>query len=286
MGTPLTQISEHQGTATVMVITSAGRVLPDLRDLWRFRVLALLFVGRNLKLRFKQSALGLVWVVLQPIAAAGVFTVFFGTLAKIPSGDIPYPIFVVVGLVLWQFFSRALSEATTSLVGMTGVLSKVYLPRLIVPISAILTTAVDFLIVLSLLLLLLAVTGYLPMRALWAAPISILLALGAVLGCALWTSALDVLFRDTRIIVGFGLQFGLFFTPITYPLDLVPGGWQTLYLLNPLAPIIAVFRWSLVATAPSPPVWSLYTSVGLIALVLLGGCCVFTLVERRMMDRI
>ncbi|MGH6877351.1 MAG: ABC transporter permease, partial [Rhizomicrobium sp.] len=216
MGIPLTQKYDADAATKVMVITSGGRILPDFAEFWRFRHLILLFVWRNLKLRFKQTALAVIWIVLQPVAATGVFAIFFGGVAKIPTGGIPYPIFVVVGLVLWQFFGRALPEATVSLVGMTSVLSKIYLPRLIVPIAAVLTAAVDFLIVLALLLVVLAVTGYLPARVIWAAPASILLTVAATFGCALWTSALDVHFRDTRVVVGFVLQFGLFFTPIVY----------------------------------------------------------------------
>lgn len=286
MEIPLTP-SANPGAATkVMVITSGGRTLPDFAEFWRFRHLIVLFVWRNLKLRFKQSALAVIWIVLQPVAATGVFAIFFGGLAKIPSGGIPYPIFVVVGLVLWQFFGRALAEATVSLVGMTSVLSKIYLPRLIVPIAAVLTAAVDFLIVLALLVVVLLVTGYLPARAIWAGPASILLAAAAAFGCALWTSALDVHFRDTRVVVGFVLQFGLFFTPIVYPVALVPGTWQTIYLLNPLVPLIDAFRWSLVAGAPPPPLWSLGVGTGLIIAALLGGLVVFTRSERTMMDRI
>lgn len=283
---PLTQNSDSGATATVMLITGRSRILPDLGELWQSRHLIVLFVWRNLKLRFKQSALAIVWIVLQPIAATGVFAIFLGGLAKIPSAGVPYPIFVAVGLVLWQFFSRALAEGTVSLVGMTSVLSKIYLPRLIVPIAAVLTAAVDFLIVLALLLVVLGVTGYLSARAAWAAPALIVLVAAAAFGCALWTSALDVHFRDTRVIVGFALQFGLFFTPIVYPVDLVPGAWQTIYLLNPLVPLIGAFRWSLVAGVAPPPWWSLGVGTGLIVVVLLGGLVVFTRSERSMMDRI
>jgi len=299
-----------------MVITSAGRLLPDFTELWRFRHLAGIFVWRNLKLRFKQTSLGLLWIILQPIAATGVFAIFFGALAAIPSGDVPYPIFVavglviwqffsralanatsslvgmtgvlskMVGLVIWQFFSRALANATSSLVGMTGVLSKIYLPRLIVPLSSVLTDTVDFAIVFVLLLAVLAVGGYLPARALIAAPVCIFLVIAAVLSCALWTSACDVLFRDTRVIVGFVLQFGLFFTPVIYPLDLVPSGWRTLYLLNPLVPIISAFRWSLIASALPPPLWAFALAVATIGAVGFAGLLVFTRIERLMMDRI
>jgi lipopolysaccharide transport system permease protein len=272
--------------APVVVITSDVRSLPDLREVWRDRHLAELFVRRNIKLRFKQTYLGLVWVILQPMAATGVFALFFGALTKIPTGDVPYPIFVMTGLVAWQFFSRALNEGTTSLVAMSSVLSKVYLPRLIVPISAVLTAAVDLLIVLAVVLPLLALTEQLPARAIIALPCAVLLLMAAALGVSLWTSACDVLFRDTRVIVGFALQFGLFFTPIIYPIDLVPGAWRTLYLLNPLVPAIDAFRWSLIATAAAPPAWSVALAAGVIGALLIGGSIVFTRVERLMMDRI
>jgi lipopolysaccharide transport system permease protein len=278
--------TEEEERAPALVITSAGRILPDLGEVWQSRHLAALFVRRNLKLRLKQSALGLLWIVLQPIAAAGVFALFFGALAGIPSDGVPYPIFVAVGLVLWQFFSRAFAEATTSLVGMSAVLSKTYLPRLIVPIAAVLTAAVDFLIALTPILLVLAASGHLPLRAAIAAPAIAFLALAAALGCSLWTSAADVLFRDARVIVGFVLQFGLFFTPVIYPIDLVPSGWRELYLLNPLAPIIGAFRWSLVATAPPPPLWSLGVAAGVLAAIFLGGLAVFARVERLLADRL
>jgi lipopolysaccharide transport system permease protein len=277
---------DHAASAPTMVISSAARLLPDFAELWRARHLAGIFVWRNLKLRFKQSALGLLWVVLQPIAATGVFAIFFGALASIPSGDVPYPIFVAVGLIIWQFFSRALANATASLVAMTGVLSKIYLPRLIVPLSSVLTDTVDFVIVFVLLVAVLGVGGYLPARALVAAPACTILVIAAALACALWTSACDVLFRDTRVIVGFVLQFGLFFTPVIYPLELVPSGWRTLYLLNPLVPLITAFRWSLIATAVPPPLWAFALAVATIAVVGFGGLLVFTRIERLMMDRI
>jgi lipopolysaccharide transport system permease protein len=270
----------------VSVITSDGRYLPDFAELWRHGHLVSLFVRRNIKLRFKQTYFGLAWVILQPIGATGVFSLFFGALAKIPTGAVPYPVFVMCGLVAWQFFSRAVNEGTISLVAMSGVLSKVYLPRLIVPISAVLTAAVDFLIVLAVVLPFLALTEHLPARAILALPGSALLLTAAALGVSLWTSACDVLFRDTRVMVGFVLTFGLFFTPIIYPIDLVPGAWRTFYLLNPLVPVIEAFRWSLIATAAAPPAWSVALAGGIISTVLFGGLIVFTRVERLMMDRI
>jgi lipopolysaccharide transport system permease protein len=269
-----------------MVISSAAPILPDFSELWRFRHLAGMLVWRNLKLRFKQSVLGLAWVILQPVAATGVFTIFFGALAAIPSGDVPYPIFVAVGLVVWQFFSRALANATTSLVAMSAILSKIYVPRLIVPLSSVLTDTVDFLIVFALLVAVLGFGGYLPARALVAAPACTVLVIAAALACALWTSACDVLFRDTRVIVGFVLQFGLFFTPVIYPLEIVPSGWQTLYLLNPLVPVMTAFRWSVIATAAPPPPWAFAIAVVTIVTVGFGGLLAFTRIERLMMDRI
>jgi lipopolysaccharide transport system permease protein len=277
---------DHADAPRTMVITSTGRLLPDFAELWRFRHLAGVFVWRNFKLRFKQSALGFLWLILQPIAATGVFAIFFGTLAAIPSGNVPYPVFVAVGLVIWQFFSRALASGTSSLVGMTAVLSKTYLPRLLVPLSSVLTDAIDFLIVFMLLIGFLGVSGYLPARAIIVAPVCMFLVFTAALSCALWTSACDVLFRDTRVMVGFVLQFGLFFTPVIYPLDLVPSGWQTVYLLNPLVPVIAGFRWSLIAAASPPPLWAFALAVATIAGIGFGGLLIFTRIERLMMDRI
>jgi lipopolysaccharide transport system permease protein len=273
-------------SARVTIISAQGRSLPDLGEFWQFRHLIFKLVWRNFKIRFKQSLFGVVWVVLQPIAAAGVFTVLFGEIAHISSGDVPYPIFVLVGLVAWQFFSRALLEGTSSLVAMSAVLSKVYVPRLIVPVAAILTAAVDFLVVLVLLLLVIAVSGHLPLRALIVLPLSILLVGLMVSACSLWTSAGEALFRDIRVIVGFGLQFGLFITPVVYPVDLVPERWRALYQLDPLVPLIDLFRWSVIDTAAAPELWSLAAALGSMAAILVGGLAIFARVERVMMDRI
>ncbi len=207
-------------------------------------------------------------------------------MAKIPTNGVPYPVFVIAGLLLWQFFSRALANGTASVLGMSGVISKIYLPRLLIPVSSVATDVVDLVIVLAVVVPLLALGGYVPLRALVLMPLCALLAVAAVIGCTLWTSACEVLFRDTRIVVGFVLQFGLFFTPIVYPIDLVPDHWRWLYLLNPMVPIIDAFRWSMIAQAVPPPLWSLVLAVAAVIIILITGMVFFTRIEQRMMDRI
>ncbi|HJT06158.1 MAG TPA: ABC transporter permease, partial [Stellaceae bacterium] len=191
-------------------------------ELWRYRHLALIFAARDIKVRYKQTVLGIVWVFIQPVALTTVYSLVFGKLAKIPSDGIPYPLFLLSGLVLWQFFATATNTASTGLVAQGALISKVYFPRVIILLTPILTGLLDFGIVLALVLAAQVAWGIYPGPQLLLAPFFLLLAGAAVLALSLWLSALDAFYRDVRYLLGFGLQIAYFATPIVYPLSVVP----------------------------------------------------------------
>jgi len=240
--------------------------LLDLREVWEFRELIYFLTWRDIKVRYKQTALGVAWVVLQPLALMAVFTLLFGRLAKIPSEGIPYPLFVFTGLLPWQIFSRSLTEVTTSLVKDHRLVTKVYFPRLIIPLSNMLAGMLDFLIAFGVLIILMVIYGATPGLALVSLPLFILLMFITALGIGLWLSALNVQFRDVAFTVPFLTQFLLFLTPVVYPSTLVPEKLRMIYALNPMVGVIEGFRWALlgVGQGVSPTtVASLLVSLGL-----------------------
>lgn len=215
------------------------------RDLWRYRELLWFLVWRDVLVRYKQTALGVLWTVLRPLLAMAAFTVVFGVLAKMPSGAVPYPLLVFAGLLPWIFFSNALSESAASLVGNANLLTKVYFPRLIVPLGSILASLVDLVISLLLMVGLMLWYGFLPDWRLAALPLFLLLCCLSVCGAGLWCAALNVKYRDFRYLVPFLLQFGLYISPVGFSTKVVPDSWRLLYSLNPMVGVIDGFRWAL-----------------------------------------
>jgi lipopolysaccharide transport system permease protein len=239
-------------TDVLVLRPSKGLVRLNLRDVWAYRELLYFLVWRDVKVRYKQTALGATWAILQPVMTMVVFSVFFGRLAKVPSDGIPYPVFAFAALVPWQLFAFALSESSNSLVGSQNLITKVYFPRLVIPISSVLAGLVDFGISFAVLLGLMWYYGITPTAAVVFLPLFIVLAITTALAVGLWLSSLNVKYRDVRYTIPFLTQFWMFATPVAYPSSLVPGKWHTLYGLNPMAGVVEAFRWALLGRAESP----------------------------------
>ncbi len=262
-----------------------GWMALDLRELWEHRELLYILVWRDIKVRYKQTLIGAAWAVLQPLAAMIIFTLFLGRLAKVPSDGLPYPLFTYAGLLLWQFFARALTEASTSLVANERIVTKVYFPRMLLPASVVLAGLVDFLVATGLLVALILYYGRTPDWTVAAAPVFVALAVILALGVSFWLSALDVEFRDVRYTLPFLTQIWLFATPVVYPSSLVPEGWRALYGINPMVGVIEGFRWAVLGTAAPDPL--MLGVSGLVAAVLfVTGMAFFRRMERTFADRI
>ena len=272
--------------AVTVIRPRRGWAALDLRELWQFRELLYTLAWRDIKVRYKQTALGAAWAVLQPLTAMIIFTLFLGRLAKLPSDGLPYPLFTYAGLLLWQFFARALGEASTSLVANERIVTKVYFPRLILPASVVLAGLLDFLIAAGLLVVLMFYYGHAPGWTIAVAPLFIALAVVLALGVSFWFSALDVEFRDVRYTLPFLTQVWLFATPVVYPSSLVPEGWRALYGLNPMVGVIEGFRWAVLGTAAPPDAAMLVVSGIVTAVLFVTGMAFFRRMERTFADRI
>lgn len=269
---------------TVLLIRPArGWLRLNLPELWEYRELLYFLVWRDIKVRYKQTALGAAWAVLQPLLTMAVFSVFFGRLAKVPSDGVPYPVFAYTALLPWQLFAYALTESANSLVGSQNLLKKVYFPRLVVPISSVLSGLVDFAISFVVLLGLMLYYGVVPTRSIVLLPAFVLLALTTALSVGLWLSALNVQFRDVRYTIPFLTQFWMFGTPVAYPSSLVPERWRPLLGLNPMAGVVDGFRWALLgqSASPGPLLW---VSVAAVLILLAGGLMYFRRMESTFAD--
>lgn len=261
----------------------------DLRELWRYRELLWFLTLRDVKLRYKQTSLGVGWAVLQPLLTMGVFAVFFGKLGKMPSDGRPYALFVLTALIPWQLFAYALTQSSNSLVAEQRLITKVYFPRLIVPVASVLSGLVDFLVAFALLLAVMAIGplfGWEWVPPSWSAltlPAFVLLAILNALAFGLWLSALNVQYRDVRYTIPFLTQFWMFLTPIAYPATLVPQAYRPLYGLNPMVGVVEGFRWALLGT-PAPD-WSMMAASVVVVVVLLSlGVLYFRRMEKTFAD--
>ena len=266
----------------VLIQPSRGWRALDLRELWRFRELVYFLALRDIKVRYKQTALGVAWVLLQPLLAMGIFSIVFGQRGLAANG-VPYPLFVVSGLVPWFYFSNATSGASGSVVGNTQLISKVYFPRLAIPLAAVLANLVDLSIGLLLELVLLVVFGVGFGWHLLVLPVLVALIVLTALGVSVWLSALDVQYRDVRYAVPFLVQVWLFATPVIYSTGDVPERWRPLLALNPMTGVIEAFRWSLLGVG-DPPVSGLLGSVVIVAILLSTGLLYFRRMERTFAD--
>jgi lipopolysaccharide transport system permease protein len=267
----------------VVIEPSRGWRAIDLRELWRYRELAYFLALRDVKIRYKQTALGIAWVLLQPLLAMGIFSIVFGQRGLAAADQVPYPLFVVSGLVPWFYFANATAGASGSIVSNTQLISKVYFPRLAIPLAAVLASLVDLSIGLLLVLVLLVALGNPPTLALLALPALVALAVLTALGISVWLSALDVQYRDVRYVVPFLLQVWLFATPVIYAVADVPERWRPLLSLNPMTGLIEGFRWALLGQS-DPPLTALARSALIVALLLLTGLLYFRRMERTFAD--
>ena len=272
------------GADDVLVIRpSHGWLKLNLGELWNYRELLYFLVWRDVKVRYKQTALGAAWAILQPFMTMVVFSVFFGRLAKIPSDGIPYPVFAFTALLPWQLFAYALAESSNSLVSSQNLITKVYFPRLVIPIAGVLAGLVDFTIAFVVLLGLMWYFGIVPTAAVALLPLFVLLAIVTALAVGLWLSALNVKYRDVRYTIPFLTQFWMFATPVAYPSSLVPERWRALLGLNPMAGVVEGFRWALLGKAhwPGP---LLIVSIAAVVVLLIGGLMYFRKTEATFAD--
>ncbi len=272
-------------STTIRIEPPRGLFELRLREVWAYRELLYFFIWRDVKIRYKQTAIGVLWVVLQPVLNMLVFYIFFGRLAKLPSDGLPYPIFYFAALVPWTYFSYALQMTTNVVVDNQHLITKVYFPRLILPISSALSGLVDFAIGFVVLALFTFAFGIKPsLPALWL-PVLLLLAVFTALGVGLWLSALNALYRDVRYVVPFLMQFWMFASPVVYPASMVPARWRWLYGLNPMVGVIDGFRWALTGRGRAPGLLMLVSAFA-VALVVLGGLVFFNRMESTVADRV
>jgi lipopolysaccharide transport system permease protein len=271
------------GIVTQRIEPSRGWVTLKLREIWEYRELLYFLIWRDIKVRYKQTALGATWAIIQPLMTMVVFSLFFGRLAKIPSDGVPYPIFSFAALVPWTFFANGLAASSNSIVGSSHLITKVYFPRLVVPLASVLPGLVDFALSFLILLIMMLFYGIVPSLAILWLPVFLLLALTTALGVGLWLSALNVEYRDVRFLVPFLSQIWLFATPIAYPSSLLPEPWRTIYGLNPMVGVVEGFRWALLGTnrAPGPII---LVSAAASVLILITGAFYFRRMERTFAD--
>lgn len=257
-------------------------------DLWRYRELFYFLAWRDILVRYKQTVIGIAWAVIRPLLTMMVLSFIFGKLARMPSNGVPYPLLVFCGMLPWQFFATAFSESGNSLVSNSGMISKVYFPRLVVPVSSVITSFVDFLIssvILAFMMIYYHYTDYhyTPGISIFVLPIFVLLAFATAFGSGLWISALMVRYRDFRYIVPFVVQFGLYISPVAFKSSVVPPDWRLLYSLNPMVGVIDGFRWAILGD--SNLYWpGFYISVGVVIMVIITGIWYFRRTERTFAD--
>jgi lipopolysaccharide transport system permease protein len=260
-----------------------GWIALDLGDIWRYRELLFFLAWRDVKVRYKQTALGILWALLQPLLTMGLFSVIFGFLARLPSEGIPYPIFTYTALLPWQLFAYALNQSSLSLVTDQALITKVYFPRLVIPLSSVIAGFLDF--CLSFLVLMgMMVIYHIPLtNRLLVLPLLIILVLATAMGVGLWLSTLNVKYRDVRYTLPFLTQFWMYATPIVYSSSLIPERWRLIYSLNPMTGVVESFRWALLGTTDSVGPMILVSSI-VVLLVLIGGLIYFRRMEDQFAD--
>ena len=267
----------------VVIKPSKGWVSLNLRSLWEYRELLYFLTWRDIKVRYKQTALGAAWAILQPMATMLIFSLFFGRLVKVPSDGIPYPIFAFAALVPWTFFANGLNQSSNSLIASANLLKKVYFPRLAIPIATVLAGVVDFILAFIVLLLLIAYYRIMPTINIVWLPLFLALAFVTSLGVGLWMSALNVKYRDVRYVVPFLIQIWMFATPVAYPSSLLSQPWRTIYGLNPMVGVVEGFRWALLDTNTAPGLMVVASSIAAL-LILVTGAFYFRYMEKTFAD--
>jgi lipopolysaccharide transport system permease protein len=273
-------------TIPIIEITAKPALFPDLREAWHGRQMAIALARRNIMMRYTQTVFGYGWFVMQPLLLTGILTVIFGGVLNAPSDGLPYVLFAFSGITLWTTFNRSVTDTTVSLAATGGILAKVYFPRLLIPVSAVLTTIVELTPVYIVLFVGVAAYGRLSGWPLLALPLFVLLSLLIALAIGLWLTILDAFYRDVRLAAPYALQFLFYLSPVIYSASAIPEKWRPFYQLNPLFPLLDGFRWSLIAGAPAPEAIKIVWVMGLCAVLLLVGLIVFARFERVVVDRI
>jgi lipopolysaccharide transport system permease protein len=281
----MTELVKHDPT-TIYIKPSTGLTALNLRDLWVYRELVFFMIWRDIKVRYKQTLLGALWAIIQPVMTMLVFNFIFGSVAKVPTDGIPYPIFSYTALLPWGLFVTALNQASRSLTSNHNMITKVYFPRLVLPMASVLAGLVDFAIAFVIMLGMMWYFKVTPtLSVLWTLPLFLLLALITALGVALWLSAINVKYRDVNYALPFLTQFWLFITPVAYSANVISEKWQLVYSLNPMAGVVNGFRWALLGAGNGPDA-ALWVSVAISVLILVSGLYYFRNMERTFADTI
>lgn len=262
---------------------SRGWIGIDFKELWRYRELLYFLIWRDIKVRYKQSLLGASWAILQPLLTMIIFTVFFGRWAGIPTDDVPQPVFYFAGILPWQLFQSGVSKAGTSLVASRNLITKIYFPRIAIPVAPIIAGLLDFALAFLILIGLMLYYGIVPTTALWTLPLFLLLTLLTAMGVGIWLAGLNVTYRDVGYVIPFLLQAWFFLSPIVYSSNIVPENLQPYYGLNPMVGVIEGFRWAILGTGQPEPV-ALLASIGIASLLLISGVIYFKRMERTFAD--
>jgi lipopolysaccharide transport system permease protein len=283
MANPTAPITFPSVEAHIVIEPSRVWTSLDLREIWHYRELLFFLTWRDIMVRYKQTALGAAWAILQPLLTMIIFSIVFGRLAGLPSEGIPYPLFTYTALLPWQLFAFSLSQSSNSLITNQNLITKVYFPRLIIPISSMLAGVADFAIAFIVLLGMMAYYKVIPTLAILYLPFFVLLALASALAMGTWLSALSVEYRDVRYVVPFLTQFWMYATPIAYSSTLIPEPWRWLYGLNPMVGVVESFRWALLGTGSGigPMIW---VSTAVVIILLIGGLIYFRRLEDSFAD--
>ncbi|MDI6739904.1 MAG: ABC transporter permease [Candidatus Edwardsbacteria bacterium] len=270
-------------TTKTIIRPSKGWVLIDFKELWHYRELLGFLTWRDILVRYKQTFLGVAWAVIQPVMTMVIFSIIFGRLAKLPSDNVPYPVFSFAALLPWNLFASALNRSTTSVVGSSSLVTKIYFPRVIIPIASTLSTLVDFLISLAVFVLIMLYYGFKPGIFFLTVPLLMILTVATALGVGLWLSALNVKYRDVSQAIPFIVQAWMYVSPVAYALSLIPSRWSIIYALNPMVGVIEGFRWALIGRSAWPQ-GSMMVSLSVTLLLLVTGALFFRRMERTFAD--
>jgi lipopolysaccharide transport system permease protein len=275
-------LSDESQVPVIDIHPSHGWIPVNLRDLWIYRELLYFFTWREIKVRYKQTILGFAWAIIQPVFMMVIFTLFFGNLAKIPSEGIPYPLFNYAALLPWTLFAEGLTRSSNTLVQDANLVRKIYFPRLVMPLSGVISPIVDFAIAFVILIVMMFYYSYAPTARILLLPAFIALAVATAFGAGLWLSALNIKYRDIRYVIPFLVQIWLFASPVVYSSNLLPQQYRIVYALNPMAGVIEGFRWALLGT--EPPGSLIAVSAGIVLVILILGVFYFRRCERTFAD--
>ncbi len=275
--------TETANLPVTIIRPSRGWAFLRLEELWEYRELLYFLIWRDIKVRYKQTVIGAGWAILQPFFTMVVFSIFFGMLVGIPSEGLPYPVFYYSALLPWMYFANALNKATNTMIEHQHVITKVYFPRIFLPLAAVLSGLLDFAIAFTMLIGMMFFYGIVPTTASLLLPLFLLLAIATAFGAGLWLSAWNATYRDVKYVVPFLVQFWMFASPVAYPSSVVPEHWRWLYGLNPMAGVIEGFRWAVTGQG-QPPGLVLFASAGAVILLVIGGLLYFQKMEATMAD--